>query len=324
MVLSTPRRRHLAGIASRLETGSAVEALSVILGMLYVLYVDANRLLVNGYLIYCVYMCVSLSLFTITTHTHKTYHTVQALGAGGILASSEWIYWETLSLIIGTFGTVPLSVHTIPTQVIMVTMMPALSWGIALAIRLGATLPVSVSRAQRLVRDCYAASVAVAILFAMLMYVGRYTIFHCFTTSEAVVAGADEIWWKVCLYFFLLCVYAVHMGTCTGLGLQWTLGMSTFLVLWIFGLPMAFYSSVTCSGGLNAAWTWVWPPYVVLNVYLAVVIVRVDWQDIAEQIRIREGMELIVTTTTTKRPSWLGVEVPCSDTHRHYGAIDPN
>jgi MATE family multidrug resistance protein len=39
------------------------------------------------------------------------------LGLGGMLATSEWIYWESLTLLIGTMGVVPLSVHTIPTQV---------------------------------------------------------------------------------------------------------------------------------------------------------------------------------------------------------------
>jgi MATE family multidrug resistance protein len=39
------------------------------------------------------------------------------LGLGGMLATSEWIYWESLTLLIGTMGVIPLSVHTIPTQV---------------------------------------------------------------------------------------------------------------------------------------------------------------------------------------------------------------
>ena len=242
-----------------------------------------------------------------------------------MLASSEWIYWEALSMVIGTFGTVPLSVHTIPTQIIMVTMMPAMSWGIALAIRLGATLPVSVPRAQRLVRDCYLASAAVSVPAALVLYAGRYTIYSWFTTSPAVVAGADEIWWKVCLYFFLLCIYVVHMGICTGLGLQWTLGISTFFVLWIFGLPMAYYASVTRGGGLNAAWTWVWPPYVVLNVYLAYVTMRVDWEEISEQIRIREGIELLIVHHKPHPSTCLvGVESPSSSRTRGYGAIPTN
>lgn len=259
--------------------------------------------------------CLALeshNLLFVIARTLFSGASLQALGVGGILASSEWIYWETLSMIIGTFGKIPLSVHTIPTQMIMVTFMPALSLGIALAIRLGATLPVSVPRARRLVKDCYILSTLVFGVFSLVIYGCRQTIFSWFTTSEAVVAGCEEIWWKVCFYFFLLCIYGVHMGACIGLGMQWTLGISTFLVLWIFGLPAAYYASVTLGGGLNAAWTWVWPPYVFMNVYLAGVIVRADWDDIAEQIRIREGMELV-----SKRPSFVET-APCIGA---YGSI---
>jgi hypothetical protein len=45
------------------------------------------------------------------------FGTYFCLGLGGMLATSEWIYWESLTLLIGTMGVVPLSVHTIPTQV---------------------------------------------------------------------------------------------------------------------------------------------------------------------------------------------------------------
>jgi hypothetical protein len=39
--------------------------------------------------------------------------------AGGVLAQSEWVFWEALGLIVGKLGVVALSTHTIPSQVIM-------------------------------------------------------------------------------------------------------------------------------------------------------------------------------------------------------------
>lgn len=206
-------------------------------------------------------------------------------------------------MIVGTFGKVALSVHTIPTQCIMVAFMPPLSLGIALAIRLGATLPVSVPRAKRLVKDCYILGTVFCGSFALVMYVERHTIFSWFTKSDAVIAGAEQIWMKVCFYFFQLSLFGIHMGTCIGLGMQWTLGIVTIVVLWIVGLPAAYFMSVTLGGGLDAAWTAVWPPYVAINVILAVAVLRADWEDIAEQIRIREGMELI-----SKRPRVVEIE----------------
>lgn len=211
-----------------------------------------------------------------------------------MLASSEWIYWETLSLIIGTFGVVPLSVHTIPTQVIMVTFMAPLGLGIAVSIRLGATLPVSVARAKQTVVDCLVLGAIVFGAMAVALYTERRVIYGWFTTSDAVVAGCEEIWYKVCLYSFHLAVFGVLMGTCVGLGMQWTLGITTIVVLWMAGLPAAYYLSVVQGGGLNAAWSAIWPPYVIINLILATAIVRADWDVIAEDIRIREGAELVV------------------------------
>jgi Na+-driven multidrug efflux pump len=71
----------------------------------------------------------------------KAFCRYMKLGVGGMLMSCEWIYWETLSLMIGALGVVPLSIHTIPTQVTTVSFVVPIGCGIALAIRLGHTLP---------------------------------------------------------------------------------------------------------------------------------------------------------------------------------------
>jgi Na+-driven multidrug efflux pump len=80
--------------------------------------------------------------------TNRKFSIFFQLGLGGMLASSEWIYWEVLSLMIGTLGVTELSVHTIPTQVIMLFMMPSLATGIALTIQIGHILPKKCSEVQ--------------------------------------------------------------------------------------------------------------------------------------------------------------------------------
>jgi MATE family multidrug resistance protein len=199
---------------------------------------------------------------------------------------------EILSLIIGTLGVIPLSVHTIPTQVIMLTFMLPLSLGIALAVRLGATLPVSVLRAKQTVKDCLLLSVIVFGAFSVLMYTERYAIYGLFTSSPSVIAGCEEIWWHVSLYYFFLSMFGVKMGVCIGLGMQWILGVTTIVILWIFGLPAAYYIAIVQGAGLNGAWSTIWPPYVVINFILAVAFIRSDWHTIASDIRQREGTEL--------------------------------
>jgi hypothetical protein len=89
-------------------------------------------------------------------------------------------------------------------------------------------------------------------------------------------------------------IFGVLMGACVGLGMQWTLGITTIVVLWIFGLPAAYYMSVVQGGGLNAAWSAIWPPYFIINFILATAIIRADWEEIAHDIRRREGAELVI------------------------------
>lgn len=218
-----------------------------------------------------------------------------------MLASSEWIYWETLSLMIGTFGIVALSVHTIPTQLIMMTFMGPYSLGLALSIRLGATIPVSVARAKQTLMDTFIFSVVTFGAVAILMYIEQDWLISLFTKSNDVVNGCHEIWWKVSTYSFCLSIYGIYMGACVGLGMQWTLGIGTFVALWIFGLPSGYYLAVVQGGGINMAWSTVWPPYIIMPIVLTIAIVRADWYEIAREIRQREGVELM----ESRRPSFL-------------------
>lgn len=213
------------------------------------------------------------------------------LGVGGMLASLEWIYWEALSLIIGTLGVIPLSVHTIPTQVILVTFMAPLGLGVALSIRLGATLPNNVLRAKELVAGCYLVGTVLFGAMAILMYVWRHAVFRFFTTQAQVLEGCEMIWTKVCFYFFNLSIFGITMGTATGLGMQWTLGIATLVALWCLGLPASYYFAVVQGQGINAAWEWIWPPYMAINVFMIFAFMLKDWDEVAKQIRIREGLE---------------------------------
>ncbi|KAG7351834.1 MATE efflux family protein [Nitzschia inconspicua] len=220
------------------------------------------------------------------------FGTYMWLGLGGMLATSEWIYWESLTLLIGTMGVVPLSVHTIPTQVLMVTFMFSFGIAIALAVRLGATLPISVERARKLTVGTFVGGALLFGTMGVMMYKYRETIFSLFTEEEAVLKGAHEIWPKVCVYFFNLCIYALNMGVATGLGQQWMFGIVTVIFLWGLSLPSMYYLCVIRGGGLSTAWACITQPYIVMNAYL---IVRFfffeDWKAVQHAIRSREGIE---------------------------------
>lgn len=202
-----------------------------------------------------------------------------------MLASSEWIYWESVCLLVGRLGVIPLSIHTVPSQAFAVYFMVPLSIGTALAVRLGAMLPVSVQHAKR------TATLALclgSILFSVLvlaMYHGRYIIFALFTSDPNVLRGCELIWGVCCFYALQLGLFSLLMGVCVGLGMQWTLGITTMVVLWLFGLPATYYFAIIENGGILAVWHSLWPPYVLINAILSVSIFQADWHTIADTVR---------------------------------------
>ena len=92
------------------------------------------------------------------------------------------------------------------------------------------------------------------------------------------------------LYFFVLAIFGIIMGVSTGLGMQWTLGVVTFIFLWVFGLPAVYFFAVYRDGGLSAAWTWVYPPYIAMDIVLIIAFMRADWYAIGAAVRKREGV----------------------------------
>jgi Na+-driven multidrug efflux pump len=162
--------------------------------------------------------------------------------------------------------------------------------GIALSIRLGATLPRNVKRAQQLVMGCALVSTVLFAIMTFLMYTYRNFIFHLFTTEPDVLDGCERIWWKVVVYFFVLAIFGINMGVATGLGMQWTLGIVTLFFLWILGLPALYYFALLRGGGLEMAWTLVYPPYIFMNAVLVAAFCLADWHAISAAIRKREGI----------------------------------
>lgn len=120
-----------------------------------------------------------------------------SLGAGGILSQSEWIYWESIGLMVGSLGVVPLSAHTIPNQVIMITCQFPFSFGTALAIRMGHVLSRSVVHAKHLAAGTTCISAVFFLFISIGVYFSSDWIFAAFTSDERVIALAQSIWWKV-------------------------------------------------------------------------------------------------------------------------------
>lgn len=214
------------------------------------------------------------------------------LGAGGMLASGEWIWWEFISLLIGRLGIVALGVHTIATQVITVTFMLPYGIGTGLAIRVGAILPRNVQRAQQLVILCCMVSTVFFVAASILLHTQRVAIIDIFSADSEIQDGAEEIWWKIVVYFFLLCIFGIITGVATGLGMQWTLGFTNVVFLWLVSLPGLYWFGIVVDGAsLSTAWSWIFPPYLGMNLVLLYKFWVSDWNKISAAIREREGMQ---------------------------------
>lgn len=208
------------------------------------------------------------------------------------MASSGWIYWEVIAFIVGSrLGPVPLSIHAIPTQVLSVLYMIPKGIGIALSVRLSATLASSPDRARKLATGTVAGCIVLITFMTTLMYVFRHQIFDFFVKGSDepdVLLGAELIWTNVCVYFFVTAVFGVNMGIAIGMGIQWYQGMALVSTLWMFGLPLTYYFAIAKHGGVNAVWFCLWPPYLTIDIIMAIVFARKDWSSVTESIQARQ------------------------------------
>jgi Na+-driven multidrug efflux pump len=213
------------------------------------------------------------------------------LGVGGMLAQSEWVFWEALGLVIGLLGVVPLSVHTIPNQVTMLLCLAPFSAGTALTIRMGTTLPINVRDAQNIAIACVVLVTVFSMFVNLLVYVKSESVIGFFTNDREVIELADAVWWKVCIFNQSVALFEILCGVANGLGIQWTLGGVNFFWLWLFGLPAIYHVAVTRGGGLEAAWTWINYPYFGMHVCLIAAFVKESWRDVADNINDKEGID---------------------------------
>lgn len=165
--------------------------------------------------------------------------------------------------------------------------------GVSLSIRLGHILPISVCRAKNVVWGTAIVSCSMFAIMSVALYHYCRFIYSIFTNDSQVVAGCEQIWWKVCVYFFLVSWFALSTGIANGLGMQWTLGMLTIFFLWVIGVPGLFYYGLWSYQSLSVVWSWIDPPYIFINLALLYAFISADWDDISIQIRKREGVDLL-------------------------------
>ena len=108
------------------------------------------------------------------------------------------------------------------------------SFGVALAVRMGVTLPVSVRRTKVIVLAVLISSIVVFGLVTVVVYFMKDSIVALFTKDSEVEELASEVWIWVSFFNFNVALFGILCGVATGLGQQWTLGTINFL--WLVSL----------------------------------------------------------------------------------------
>jgi hypothetical protein len=106
---------------------------------------------------------------------------------------------------------------------------------------------------------------------------------------------------KVALFNWNVGLFALLNGIATGLGMQWTMGAINVFFLWIFGVPVTYYSALVRGGGLASVWTWINAPYACMNVSLIVIFIVMDWQKVQTKIQDREEVEASIDFEVQRR-----------------------
>lgn len=223
------------------------------------------------------------------------------LGLGGVVAQCEWVFWEALGLVVGKLGIVAMTAHTIPTQIVMNTSTLPIAFGIALAVRMGISLPSSVNTARGIAMAVVGVSVVVFGINSVILYACRGFLIRIFVdpsdggtgnndddnvNDNAEVYGlAESIWSEVSFFNLNIALFGILAGISSGLGKQWVLGTINAFFLWVFGMPVIYYTTVIReNGGLEDAWFWMNVAYMGINGALIVVFFTADWYKIQETI----------------------------------------
>jgi len=224
-----------------------------------------------------------------------------SLSFGGVLSLSEWWLWETVCFIVGTFGVVPLVVHSIAYNLVPILFMPTLGMSIGLTVRMGNVIAYDIVKAKLLASWCMLFNVIFGAFLASVLFIFRIEIAGLFTNDPEVVQGCEEIWPKLCIYIFILHIFGINSAILRSLGLQWRMAVIIFSFLWFITLPSIVYFAVHRGGGLTAVWSVLPVFYAIMQIILALAYITADWDLIGKNIHKNSHGDRVSVNDETKQ-----------------------
>lgn len=199
----------------------------------------------------------------------------------------------------GSFGVVPLCVHTIAYQLVPLLFMIPLGIMIGLTVRLGHLIAYDVPKAKKLAAWCMGFTTLVGLMVSTLLYNFRIEIAGMFSTDQEVIQGCQDIWPKLCYYIFVLYIFGINSAIMRALGMQWEMAAIIFGCLWVGTLPCLWFFAIHCKGGLNAVWNTLPIFYTFMQFLMVYSYICKDWYKMSKEIR-RHALESVQRANSFK------------------------
>lgn len=194
----------------------------------------------------------------------------------------------------GSFGIVPLCVHTIAYNLVPLLFMIPLGISIGLTVRMGSVISTDVKKAKLMAAWCMGFTIVVAAVVSSLLYQFRIPIAKLFSDDPEVIQGCQEIWPKLCCYVFIIYIFGINSAILRALGLQWRMAAIIFVCLWLGTLPAIVIFAIQKQGGLDAVWSILPCFYILMQILLAASYLTLDWDKISLCIREKEREHMLL------------------------------
>jgi multidrug resistance protein, MATE family len=209
------------------------------------------------------------------------------LSLGGVLSLSEWWFWETCCFIVGSFGVVPLVVHTIAYNLVPLLFMPTLGISIGLTVRMGHLIAYDARKAKFLAAWCMLFTTLFGAGLMLCLYQYGVPIVMLFTDDEVVIQGCQHIWPNLCYFIFVLQIFGINAAILRALGKQWDVAAIMFGCLWFAALPSIVYFAMYRQGGLEVVWIVLPISYTIMQFFMAGSYICADWYRIGKEVHDR-------------------------------------
>ena len=206
-----------------------------------------------------------------------------SLSLGGVLSLSEWWFWEWVCIIVGSFGVVPLCVHTIAYNLVPLLFMIPLGIMIGLTVRLGHLIAYNVKHAKQLAAWCMLFTTILGAIVAYFLHRFREEIVMLFTNDKEVIKGCEEIWDNLCIYIFILYIFGINSAILRALGKQWYIAVIMFACLWLGTLGFLVVFAIRRGGGIETVWKILPFGYFLMQIALIYGYMTEDWLDCIKQ-----------------------------------------